>query len=323
VRSSLLWWRRILVMSSEAFAEGPDTPWTKTNVVTLRCPDDRTEHPLTKVPWPRTRRPLVQAIEARCSIEPPPPRYNSTTTLRFPVEFSMWKRSLFALTVPLFILGCNAPPSAVISYLPPSSSPAKEYSALVLQRHWLAWRSIFNRLQHEGLAISEADQEAGHLIVRYLGDPQPYVDCGWIIAHQRREATQMPAAADAAIFLRQWQGQREVARVPAAIAKTTLVRNWRDQLVTVQRDLQLDARMTVQVSSDGSGSLVRTEVLYELTERVNPKVAEDMLRHESVLFRTGQRATFSSGTICQPNGEFEGLVLKALSPLPFPEPTAP
>ncbi len=163
----------------------------------------------------------------------------------------------------------------------------------MLQQPWLVWGNILDRLQQQGLAISDADEAGGEMVVRYRGDPQPYVDCGWIVAHNRREVGRTPAAAATATFVRRWQGE----------------------LVAVKRDLELDARMTVQVTSDRAGAMVRTQSRYGLTKTVTPEVADEALHRESIRFRSGESGTFSSGTICQPNGELERLVLDALPPL--------
>ena len=189
--------------------------------------------------------------------------------------------------------GCAAARSPTLGYLPPSGPPADARSAVVRQQPWLAWGNILDRLQQQGLAVSEVDEAAGELVVRYHGDPAPYIDCGWIVAFQRRELDRTPAASADASFRRRWQGE----------------------LVTVERDLELDARMTVQVEPEGSAAVVRTDSLYELTKTVAPDTAEQPLHTETIEFRSGESDTFSSGTTCQPTGELERLVLDALPPL--------
>jgi hypothetical protein len=207
----------------------------------------------------------------------------------------MRKPLALAAVVTAGLGGCAAPRSPTLDYLPPSGPPATARSAVVRQQPWLVWGNILDRLQQQGFAVSEADETTGELVVRYQGDPQPYVDCGWIVAHRERELERTAAAAAAATFLRRRQGQ----------------------LVSVERDLELDARMTVQVEPDGEAAVVRTESLYGLTKTVAPAAADEVLHSERIGFRSGESATFSSGTVCQPNGELERLVLDALPPLSF------
>jgi hypothetical protein len=192
--------------------------------------------------------------------------------------------------------GCAAARSPTLEYLPPSGPPAAARSAVVRQQPWLAWGNIVDRLQQQaGLTISEADEVEGALVVRYHGDPEPYVDCGWILAYQRLAVERTPAAAALATFERRWQGK----------------------LVTVERGLELEARMTVQVEPDGETAVVRTDSTYGLTKSVAPQAAEQPLHSETIGFHSGESGTFSSGTVCQPTGALERLVLDALPPLSF------
>ena len=92
------------------------------------------------------------------------------------------------------------------------------------------WGNILDRLQQQGFAISEADETTGELVVGYQGDPQPYVDCGWIVATIGSESS---------------GGRRRRRRA------ATFIRRWQGRAGRVQRDLELDARMTVQVEPDG------------------------------------------------------------------------
>ena len=199
------------------------------------------------------------------------------------------------VTVAVGIAGCAAPQSPTLDYLPPSGPPAMARSAVVQQQPWLVWGSLLDGLQQRGFTVSAMDEAAGELLVRYQGDPEPYVDCGWIVAYQ----------------------ERAVERTPAAAAMATFDRKWHGRLVTVERDLELDASMKVQVEADGPAAVVRTDSLYGLTKTVAPEAAQDALHTEEIGFHSGESGTFSSGTVCQPTGEFERLVLDALPPLSF------
>lgn len=191
--------------------------------------------------------------------------------------------------------GCAAPRSPTLDYLPPSGPPAAARSAVVRQPPWLVWGSILDHLQQQGLSISEVDEPAGELVVRYRGDPEPYVDCGWIVAYQGRAIERTPAAVDIATFRRRWDGK----------------------LVTVERDLELDARMVILVEPDGPVGVVRTESIYGLTKSVAPQAAAQPLHTETISFRSGGSASFSSGTRCQPTGALERVVLDALPAMSF------
>ena len=191
--------------------------------------------------------------------------------------------------------GCGGPRPPALDYLPPSGNPAATPSVVVRQPSWLVWSSILDHLEQRGVPVGDLDEAAGEMVVRYTGDPEPYVDCGWIVTYRKDELERTPAAAAVATFQRRWHGK----------------------LVMVERDLELDARMTVQVEPDGETAVVRTDSTYGLTKSVAPQAAEQPLHSETIGFHSGESGTFSSGTVCQPTGALERLVLDALPPLSF------
>ena len=136
----------------------------------------------------------------------------------------------------------------------------------------------------------EADEDSGELVVGYSGDPEPYVDCGWIIAYEGDDLDRLPAARSNASFRRRRDGQ----------------------VVTLDRDLRLNVRMSVHVEESDEDTIVRTVSTYVLTKAIESDEAEQPLHTETISFQTGGSAAFSSGTTCQANGELERLVFRAL-----------
>jgi hypothetical protein len=209
----------------------------------------------------------------------------------------MPSRTALAALLGAGLAGCAEPRPPALDYLPPSGAPAVPRSAVVEQQPWLVWGNILDHLEQRGLPVTAADEAAGELTVDYRGDPEPYVDCGWIVTYERDELERLPAASAAASFPRRHQGE----------------------IVDVERDLELEARMTVRVEPDDEAAIVRTESVYVLTKTV---AAEDgaepqVLHAETISFPTGEAGTFSSGTTCQPNGELERMVLDALPAVSF------
>lgn len=204
-------------------------------------------------------------------------------------------RSLTALAVVVAagLGGCGGPRPPSLDYLPPSGNPAATPSTMVRQPSWLVWSSILDHLEQRGLSASELDEAAGEIVVRYAGDPEPYIDCGWIVTYRKDELDRTPAAAADASFLRRHDGEA----------------------VTVERDLRLDARMTVQVEPQGEAAVVRTESVYALTKTIASQATDEALHTETISFESGESGTFSSGTTCQPTGDLEQLVLDALPAL--------
>jgi hypothetical protein len=126
--------------------------------------------------------------------------------------------------------------------------------------------------------------------VIYSGDPEPYVDCGWIVSRDEDELERVPAARSEASFLRRREGE----------------------VVPVSRDLRLDARMDVHVEPSGEDAIVRTDSTYVLMKTIRTDDTEQPLHAETISFVTGKAGEFTSGTTCQPTGELERLVFEAL-----------
>jgi len=190
---------------------------------------------------------------------------------------------------------CGGPRAPELDYLPPSGAPARERSALVEQQPWLVLGNVLDHLQQRGLPAVEVDEAAGEVVVAYSGDPEPYVDCGWIVTWRKDELDRLPAAISDASFARRWNGR----------------------VITVDRALRLDAQMTVRIEPAGEDTVVRTASTYVLTKTATPQAAEQPLHAETISFPTGASAAFSSGTTCQPNGALERLVLDALPDVAF------
>jgi hypothetical protein len=206
-------------------------------------------------------------------------------------------RSKTRTAVVTLLLACSAgcatskPPK--LDYLPPSGQPAAERSAFVRQQPWLVLGNILDHLQQQGAQVSIVDEAGGKLVVFYNGDPQPYVDCGWIVTYRGDELDRVPAAASDASFLRRRDGK----------------------VVTVERELRLDARTRVDVEPSGEDAIVRTDSTYMLTKTFSAPGAAQPFHAETIDFHTGESSAFSSGTACQPTGELERLVFDGLPTL--------
>ncbi|HLT02382.1 MAG TPA: hypothetical protein VK001_09385 [Geminicoccaceae bacterium] len=188
------------------------------------------------------------------------------------------------------VAGCTGPDTPEIDYLPPSGRPAADRSAFVRQQPWLVWGNILDHLQQQGAQVTALDEVRGTLVIAYSGDPEPYVDCGWIVTYEEDDLERLPAARSEASFPRRRDGE----------------------VVTIARELRLDARLNVQVEPSGEDAVVRTDGTYVLTKTIASSETEQPLHTETISFQTGQSDAFSSGTKCQANGELERLVFEAL-----------
>jgi hypothetical protein len=202
-------------------------------------------------------------------------------------------------------LGCLAaalaactrqPPPREIGYLPPSTPPGAPRSALVRQPAFLVWGNVVDRLQQEeGLAIEELDEEGQELVVTYHGDPEPYIDCGWLVRYDDDEPLE---------------------QIRASSEETRLVGRLDGRRTELVRHLDLEARMRVRLKPDADGSIVSTDADYRVTKTLRSQAPEEepRVRHEeTVVFESGGSAAFEKGgTVCQPTGALEQRVLDAL-----------
>ncbi len=183
-------------------------------------------------------------------------------------------------------------PAPRLGYAPPNERPTETSSANVGQPAGLIWNQLLDRLIQASLQVDLADPERGIIVARYSGDPEPYVTCGLILVGQGDDAEQVPAVGDANF-------NRMVDR----------------HRLEVTRDMNLDARLVVEVKPGAEDAAVRTGSNYVLTKTV---VAADRSggqrgsAREVVSFSGGGRATFDKGTTCQPTGALERVVLDVL-----------
>jgi hypothetical protein len=199
--------------------------------------------------------------------------------------------SLFAGALGACAVDTSVP--ARLGYAPPEEQSTEPGLAAAGQPAGLIWNQLLDRLIQADLEIDLADPERGIIVARYSGDPAPYVTCGWILVERGGEIEQVPASAEAS-FKRVVQGRR----------------------LEVNRDLNLDARLVVEVEPDGDGAAVETTSNYVLTKTVAANAAGWNRGHaqEVVSFSSGGRGEFSKGTVCQPNGALERTVLDVLPP---------
>lgn len=198
--------------------------------------------------------------------------------------------SLLTVALSACAVTTSGPPR--LGYAPPSEQPAEPGPAYVGQSADLIWNQLLDRLIQSSLQVDLADPERGIVVASYSGDPEPYVTCGMILVDRGGDLEQVPASGEAS-FRRVVQGRG----------------------LEVTRGMRLDARLVVEVKPDGGGAGVETTSNYVLTKTI---VAEDRAgrprgrAHEVVSFSAGGRGEFSKGTVCQPNGALERIVLGVL-----------
>ena len=158
------------------------------------------------------------------------------------------RRPAGPLPIALGLAACATPgPPPEIGYLAPTGLPPTRRSALVQQRPSLVLGNLVDRLQQSSFVVTQLDEQNGYVVVRYSGDPEPYVDCGWIVTYQTGG----------------------LQRIPAATATASFDREVEQNVLELDRDLRLDGRMVVSLEPEGPNTLVNTDTTYVLTKTVD------------------------------------------------------
>lgn len=210
------------------------------------------------------------------------------------VRGRIWPRAVFGLTLISGVLvGCANRQPIEIRYLEPAAGPATTAEVLVRQPSPYIWQQLLDRLQQSSFEVTRADGPAGLIVATYHGDPEPYVDCGLILAF----------------------GPDDVSKTSGAVRESSFDLSRNGQAATFKRTLDLDTRMVVQVRPADEDTVVSVDATYVLTkigelDRRSRSAPNSSL--EVMSFTTGKRGKFSKGTVCQPSGQLEALVLDIL-----------
>ena len=182
--------------------------------------------------------------------------------------------------------GAGGPPE--IRYVHPTNSPPNASLVRVHQSDQVVWQQLLSRLQQSPLKVERTDAAAGLIVATYRGDPEPYVDCGVIMAYGPQDLNKTPGSSPEAAF--DWASDGHAA--------------------VLKRSLELNGRMVIQVRAADPDALVAVDSTYVLTKIV--AVDEQKSSPEFASFTTGKRGKFPAGTVCQPTGKLERLVLDGL-----------
>lgn len=204
------------------------------------------------------------------------------------------RRAVLALLPLGVIWGCataQSPPPE-IRYLPPTDSSVRASEIRIPQSDRFVWEHLLDRLQQSPLTVELADRQAGLIVSRYRGDPEPYVDCGWIIAY----------------------GPEDTVRTPGARAEAAFGWRDRDKRLNVRRSLDLNGRMVVRLQPAGAATLLAVNSTYVVTKALqvaSPSGELEGPHYEIVSFTTDEQGRFAKGTVCRPTGELERVALGA------------
>jgi hypothetical protein len=215
---------------------------------------------------------------------------------------------LLVATFFIFMTGC-ATISGNISYTNPDKSPALNNSIIVDKAKDDLWKQIIPALGRQFFVINNLDKDSGIINISYNGDPEQYVDCGWITSYVKAN------------------GERTYT-FPAS-------RAYQDYEIvepywySVNRKMNLEGRMNIIVEEIGANQCkitVNTRYIVTKTSTTTPwmnigsiafpRYVPANYSHtntDSIAFNSGEESTFPQGTRCKATGVFETTVLSVLT----------
>jgi hypothetical protein len=181
-------------------------------------------------------------------------------------------------------------------YLPPEREPRGERTRYVAENSDLVLQEIWAFLEEQGLGIETVDPEQRLIVVRYSGDPRPYLDCGKVQLLVDDKPARPP---------RVYSANKPQVRTARTI---------KGKRYGLLRQLRLDARLVIRIEPRGKGSRVFSQAFFVTTQELHRLrrggVPDELVRREVVSFRSHEAGRFPKGTTCISNGKLEDLPLQ-------------
>jgi len=206
---------------------------------------------------------------------------------------STW--SVFTL---LAALGLLAACVGRFDYVRPVSIETPTHSLAVAKGREDVWRQVPVSPIRDRFLIQGLDRDTGVITLTYSGDPERYVDCGYITS-----------------YVKNVRGERTY-RFAAATASTEYELMTGREILSIARQMGLDARIEVAVTPVGEKETqISATARYVLSRTMLVRDTQGRLETISHLinFTTDQEGTFPGAVACRPNGMLESDVLSAFA----------
>jgi hypothetical protein len=212
------------------------------------------------------------------------------------------KKLVFAsLILCILASGC----AGRFEYRPPNSIAPQKNSIEINKSKNEVWKIIVPAIGKNFFVINNLDKESGIINISYSGDPEKYVDCGYIESYEKNA-----------------QGERTYY-FPAASANQSyeiMDMKHSGSLFIINRKMNLEGRMNLIMEEIAPNkTIVTANTKYVLTKSGTVRNVQGASKsfYDTISFNTNQGARFPgsgshSGTFCQANGNFEKEVLSLL-----------
>ena len=173
--------------------------------------------------------------------------------------------------------------------------------------HWLVvgkgrdevWRQVAALSIPDGFVLVGADKDTGVITLTYSGNPEPYVDCGYITS-----------------YVKNVRGERRY-QFAASTASTEYELMTGREIVSITRRMELDARIAVTVTPIGDkDTRISAAARYVLSRTMFVRDAQGGVQSIShrINFTSDQEGTFPGTVACRPSGTLEAEALSAFAP---------
>lgn len=182
-------------------------------------------------------------------------------------------------------------------YVPPMRVATATHSQVVSRAMEDVWQRVPVSPLQGGFATNGLDRDAGAITLTYTGDPERYVDCGYITS-----------------YVKNVRGERTY-RFPAATASAEYELMTGREIVSIERRMELDARIVVMVTPIGEKETrISATARYILSRTMQIRDTQDRLQtiSQTINFASDQEGTFPGAVVCRPSGMLEADVLAAL-----------
>ncbi|MEJ1416994.1 MAG: hypothetical protein RPU91_07845 [Candidatus Sedimenticola sp. (ex Thyasira tokunagai)] len=205
------------------------------------------------------------------------------------------KNLLILIMAAIFLAGC----AGKLDYRSPSNTYSVSNTITVDMSRNEVWKRIIPSLGSSFFVINNLDKDSGFINLSYSGDPEKYIDCGYIES-----------------YVKNARGERRY-NFPAATAYKEY-ETFHDgiHLLFTKRKMDLEGRINIVVQDTGKESaLVTVNTKYVVTKSITISDVQGRSQNlkDSISFNTNGSASFPQPTTCYATGDLETEVLKALN----------
>ena len=184
-------------------------------------------------------------------------------------------------------------------YVRPVGVETATLSRIVAKGADEVWRQAAATPLQGRFAVNGLDRDAGIITLTYRGDPEPYVDCGYVTSYVKNVRAE------------------RTYRFPAASASAEYELMTGKEIVSIARQMALDARIAVTAAPIASKETrVLVSAHYALSRTMHIRDTRGSVQTISHLtrFTSEEDGAFPGAVVCRASGKLEADVLSAFTP---------